>query len=88
MLELFESQSVFTDIEDYKKDLGIEEVHTAVEKTYTNAFFTEKACRKHIEANYYHYNNPVSYLKHAFRNDEMKLVMKFLCELSGGELHL
>jgi len=56
-------------------------------KRYQNSFFTEKACKLHIEQNNYHYNNPVDYLSYASRNPEMELVMKFLTELSGGKIH-
>jgi hypothetical protein len=52
-----------------------------------NAFLTEKACKKHIELNYYHYCKPVDYLNHAFRNPELEQVLKFICQLTGGELH-
>lgn len=54
---------------------------------YKNSFLTAKACEDHIKANHYHYNDPVCYLNHAFRNPEAKTVSKFLCELSGGKLH-
>lgn len=56
-------------------------------KMYQNSFFTAKACKEHIARNKHHYREPVDFLSYAFRNPEMELVMKFLCELSGGELH-
>lgn len=54
---------------------------------YQNSFFTAKGCKQHIKENHYHYTEPTDYLNHAGRNPEMELVMKFLCELSGGEFH-
>lgn len=62
-------------------------VNVTTESKYQNTFFTSKACKAHIKANHYHYKEPTCYLNHAFRNDEMELVSKFLCELSGGKLH-
>lgn len=62
-------------------------VQVTKEYRYQNAFFTAKACEDHIRANNYHYNEPVCYLNHAWRNHEMELVSKFLCELSGGKLY-
>lgn len=50
----------------------------------SNCFFTSKACDEHIRINGHNLHEPVNYLTHAFRNPEMELVSKFLCELSGG----
>lgn len=63
------------------------DIYTDIVKKYQNTFLTARACQKHIDANDYHYNKPVVYLNHAWRNPEMELVSKFLCELSKGELH-
>jgi len=54
---------------------------------YQNAFLTAKACKEHILKNSYHYNTPVDFLSHAFRNPELEKVLKFICELTGGEPH-
>jgi hypothetical protein len=62
-------------------------VNVTTEHKYQNTFFTAKACKEHIEQNDYHYREPKCYLNHAWRNPEMELVSKFLCELSGGKLH-
>lgn len=85
------------DIEEYnclddfeKRDIlkkNYQEFSVEITQTLSNAFFTAKACEEHIKANNYHYQQPVSYLNHAFRNPEMELVSKFLCELSGGKIH-
>lgn len=55
--------------------------------TYSNAFFTSKGCDEHIRINGHNLHSPVNYLNHAFRNPEMELISKFLCELSGGKIH-
>lgn len=55
--------------------------------TYKNAFLTEKACKKHIKLNNYHYTNPSDFLNHAFRNPELEQVMEFICNLTGGAAH-
>lgn len=52
-----------------------------------NAFFTEKACEDHIKSNHYHYNSPISYLKHGWRNPEMETIQEFLCGLVGKKMH-
>lgn len=46
---------------------------------YTNFFFTEKACRQHIEENQHHYKKPTrDYITGAWRNPEMDIVVKLL----------
>ena len=57
------------------------------QEVYSNAFLTEKSCKKHIELNNYHYSRPIDYLSYAFRNPDMELIFKFLCELTGKEIH-
>jgi hypothetical protein len=72
---------------DILEDAGWQRAEYQFADVYENAFFTEKACKEHIRLNHYHYNKPVDYLTHAFRNPEMELVLKFLCELTNGQLH-
>lgn len=45
-------------------------------------FFTAKACQEHIDANKYHYDNPVVYGIGCWRNPEMIEVIKFMREIS------
>lgn len=53
----------------------------------TNAFFTEKGIKNHIEKNRHRYgSNTNTYLDYAFRNPEMEIIQKFLCKLAGGEI--
>lgn len=63
------------------------DVEVNTQMVYQNCFFTAKACEDHIERNDYHYNTPTVYLNHGWRNPEMELVSKFLCEISGGKVH-
>ena len=81
--------SYSTDIEDYIEENcpDLKECSYSWEYEYQNSFLTEKACKKHIELNHYHYNQPVDYLNHAWRNPEMELIAKFLCSLVGKQIH-
>lgn len=73
--------------EEILEKRGYKKVNYDYENKYQNAFLTEKACKEHIQANKHHYSEPVDYLTHAFRNPEMELISKFLCELTGGKIH-
>lgn len=86
--ELFNSLADFQ-IEEILEDIGWSKVYYEMKEKLENSFFTEKACKLHIKMNGYHYNNPVDYLSYASRNPEMEMemIMKFLCELTGGKLH-
>ena len=77
----------FTDFMQEIIDESWRTVNVSVEKVYKNAFFTSKGCKEHIASNEHHYNNPRAFLNHAFRNPEMELVYKLLCEISGGKIH-
>jgi hypothetical protein len=82
--------SIFsTDLVDYLEEQfpELRETSYSIEHKYENAFFTSKACARHIELNDYHYANPKVYLKHAWRNPEMELVSTFLCGLVGKKMH-
>lgn len=48
-------------------------------------FFTEKACRQHIEENKHHYRNPMDYLNFAFRNPEMETLLGILSKIEIRE---
>lgn len=54
---------------------------------YSNCFFTSKACDEHIRINGHNLHKPINYLNHAYRNVEIDTLLKFLCELNGGETH-
>ena len=70
--------------EDYQDARGIQ---VTTENKDQNMFFTAKACQEHIDSNRYHYNKPVVFLNHAWRNPEMELVSIFLCGLVGKPMH-
>ena len=84
-------------IEDVTKDeydraeileaAGYRKIHYEMKEQLQNAFLTLKACEEHIRLNNHHYNKPVSYLSHSFRNPELETLMKFLCGLTGKEIH-
>lgn len=74
------------EIESQIEDKGFVKYFVQEEHQWQNAFFTEKACREHIKRNIHHYRKPVDYLSYAFRNPELEMVLKFLCNLSGGDL--
>ena len=75
------------EVEEILEASGWRKVNYDYEEKYQNAFFTEKGCRDHIQANKHHYSEPVDYLTHAFRNKEMELIQEFLCALTGKDLH-
>ena len=78
------------DLGDYLDNMSMENwriVEETTENFYTNTFFTAKACQNHIDINADKYTKPVVYLRHAWRNPQMELVSKFLCEISGGKIH-
>lgn len=73
-------------LKDYEKEEILEEagwikVNYQYKEKYENAFLTEKSCKEHIRLNHYHYNDPVDYLSHAFRNPDLETIFKFLSEL-------
>ena len=84
-------ENTFMSLEDWEKEEILEESgwqkgYYDYVNQYENSFFTEKACKEHIQANAYHYHSPVDYLSHAFRNPELELVLNFICGLTG-EIH-
>jgi hypothetical protein len=85
-------EEMYQDMDEWERneimeEMGYDKIYQDKEKVYRNAFLTERACREHIRLNDYHYNNPKDYLSYAFRNPELEMVFKFLCELTGGEIH-
>ncbi len=75
------------EIEEILEVAGWDKVNYDFTNRYQNAFLTAKSCKEHIVSNSHHYTNPVDYLSHAFRNPELEMVMKFLCELTNGKIH-
>ncbi len=73
--------------EDILEEAGWHKHNYQMVEKYQNAFLTSKACDDHIRLNGHHYDQPVNYLSHAFRNPEMEQLMKFICGLTGREIH-
>lgn len=73
--------------EEILEEIGYHKIYYEMKDKYENAFLTSKACDAHIKANGYHYNTPVNYLTHSFRNPELEMLIKFLCGLTGKEIH-
>lgn len=66
---------------------GYHKINYEMKEVLQNAFLTSRACDEHIKANAYHYNQPVNYLSHSFRNPELETLIKFICGLTGKEIH-
>jgi hypothetical protein len=86
------SKKKIKEMDDWEKEellekAGWDKAYYDFEDHYENAFLTAKACKEHIRLNSYHYHKPVDYLSHAFRNPELEMVLKFICELTNGKLH-
>lgn len=85
-------KKLYSELADWEKEEILENAGWAkgnydYKEKLENAFLTAKACKEHISLNDYHYNKPVDYLSHAFRNPELEMVLQFVCELTGGKLH-
>lgn len=75
------------DYEDYLEEMWYWKNYWRESETFKNWFLTRKWCEEHIKENNYHYSEPTPYLLHLWRNEEMKAVQQFLCELTWGKLH-
>ena len=67
----------------YEEPLRVE--YYMGEPELSNVFFTEKACHKHIEQNHYHFRNPRSYVKHAWRNPEINELFEVIRKIVKGK---
>ncbi|MBK7380830.1 MAG: hypothetical protein IPJ03_17870 [Ignavibacteriales bacterium] len=67
------------------EEAGYRKINYEMKDVLQNAFLTSRACDEHIKANAYHYNQPVNYLSHLFRNPELETLIKFICGLAGKE---
>lgn len=74
--------STYFGTEDWLEKHEWRKVNFTTINKYENCFLTAKSCDEHISANNHHYNDPRSYLHHAFRNTEMELIFKFLGEIA------
>ena len=73
--------------ESILEEAGYRKINYEMKDVLQNAFLTSKACDEHIQANKHHYNKPVNYLSHSFRNPELETLIKFICGLTGKEIH-
>lgn len=72
-------------ISDSISTFGYEDVMTADNSKGAyegNFFLTEKACRKHIEQNHYHFRDPDTYGIHLTRNPEMEKLYELIHKLA------
>lgn len=70
------------ELDEILEEVGFESFNVENGYTYSNAFFTSKACDEHIRINKHNLNYPVNYLTHAYRNKEMEMMFKFLIDLT------
>jgi len=87
MMDVFELETD-EEFENFKDANYIEEVEIVREHddaVQSNVFFTEKACHRHIELNHYHFRDPRSYVKHAWRNPEVEGIIKALREIAESK---
>lgn len=72
------------DLDDMLEEIGFGKFNVDVDYTYSNVFFTSKACDEHIRINKHNLHQPVNYLNHAYRNKEMEMMFKFLLDLTSN----
>lgn len=85
-----EGQSWHYDMEEFleENEIELKRCSYTFEPVYVNAFFTAKAAEEHLRLNHYHYHKDADvYLSHGWRNPEMEMVVTFLCNLVGKEMH-
>ena len=83
--EKYGTDESFEELEDYEKesileDLEYRKLEVTQEDELSNFFFTDKGLRDY-------YGKDVNTYMTGVTNPELKTVMTFLCELSGGKLH-
>ena len=75
------------DLEGELEKQGYEKIGYKEVEKFSNCFFSRKNLLEHVRMNDYHYNDPVNYLHHSWRNPEQEAIFEFLCCLSGGKIH-
>jgi len=85
LYEKYGNNENFDELEDYEKEEILEELNykklEVTEKDeLSDFFFTEKGLRSY-------YGKDVNTYLTASNNPELEIIMKFICELSGGKLH-
>lgn len=69
------------------EEMGYRKIYLETKAVYQNHFFTEKACKEHIERNKHRYSEPECFLSHASRNPELEMLYTFITELTGCKIH-
>ena len=86
-----EHNGKYEELDDIKEiilqEAGYSRAWYRYEEKYQNSFLTAKSCKEHIRRNHYHYNKPLDYLSHAFRNQELEKIMEFISGLTHNKLH-
>ncbi|MFW5847294.1 MAG: hypothetical protein ACOCVF_00045 [bacterium] len=75
------------DLDTMLTELDFNKFYVDTDYKYSNVFFTSKACDEHIRINKHNLKYPVNYLNHAYINEEMDMIFKFLLELTNNEVH-
>jgi hypothetical protein len=57
-----------------------------VEAQQSNVFLTEKAAENYIAQNSYHYNKPRTFVRHFWRNHEIKRLFRAIEDVAGVKL--
>lgn len=70
---------------DMLKEIGFWVYYVDKDYTFSNAFFTSKACDEYINTYKRHLSEPVNYLNHAHGNPELDMLFKFLLGLTDDE---
>lgn len=86
-IEISKVPSNWLERETILEKMGYRKIYLETKPVYQNAFFTEKACKEHIERNKHHYRDPECFLSYASRNYELEMLYTFITELTGGKIH-
>jgi hypothetical protein len=64
--------------------LGWRKVGIRHTQKFSNCFLTEEAANRHIEINRHNLKDPDTFLFHAYRNEELDMVIKAIIEIGGS----
>jgi len=86
-IEISEVPTDWLERETILEKMGYRKIYLETKAVYQNAFFTEKACKEHIERTKHHYRDPQCFLSYATRNPELEMIYTFIAELTGGKIY-
>ena len=80
----------FEDIENWceERKIRCSIIGYKKKEKYQNAFLTRKACEKHIQQNYYHYEqdkDTICYTNHGWRNPELQRLLEIVEKFADKE---